>query len=383
MTWSTIGEHRLWQGDCIDALRSLPDCSVDACVTDPPYGLGKPPRARDVLSAWLQGERAQVSGGGFMGREWDAFVPGPRIWSEVLRVLKPGGHLVCFAGQRTAHWMGIALELAGFESRDLGAWLQWQGFPKSLDVSKAADDKHWEGWGTALKPAAEPWILARKPLSGTVVETVREWGTGALNIDACRYGYGDPAWPGPSDRASAEADHASVVGLASRRTCVAYNTHDAPRTNGFNPDGRWPANVYHCPKASGGERELYCEGLETARSVDVTGREAGAPGHENPRSGARWGGERRNTHPTVKPLRLMRWLCRLVTPPGGVVLDPFLGSGTTALVAHLEGLEALGAEQDPDHYRLASTRLRNATATGADAARLTATDRQPSLWGSR
>lgn len=470
MTWHTVRErHRLWQGDCLDMLRDLPDCSVDACVTDPPYGLGRPPKARDVLTAWLAGGDVEVSGGGFMGREWDAFVPGPRIWAEVLRVLKPGGHLICFTGQRTAHWMGVAHALAGFEARDLGAWIQREGMPKWINVSKAIDkmrhdrddilkvtawiksariaagltnrdidaafgfngmaghwtsqgsqpsvptleqvppllavlgvaesevpaeirrllvdlngrkgqpgddwharevvgkgkrsgrpgvekitsyncaeyevtlgaterSRQWDGWNTQLNPAAEPWLLARKPLDGTIAQNVLAWGVGGLNIDGCR---GGP--------------------LALEQRAL---------------EGPWPTNALECPKASTGEREQYTEGLELMPAGSLTGS---ADGSLNGTSGP--ASDRRNAHPTVKPLRLMRWLCRLVTPPGGTVLDPFLGSGTTAIAAHLEGFRAIGAEMDPRHFHLARTRLQNATATGDDAARLTATDRQPSLWG--
>ena len=204
-------------GDCIEAMRAMPENSIDAIVTDPPYGLG------------------------FMGKAWDALPPGKPWADECLRVLKPGGHLVAFGGTRTVHRLTCAIEDAGFEIRDMGVWCYWQGFPKSLDVSKAIDAaagaerevvgqgvsgrtsimgglqgvsgepghtitapatpaaRTWQGYGTALKPAHEPWVLARKPLSGTVAANVLEWGTGALNIDGCRYAYGDPAWPGPQD----------------------------------------------------------------------------------------------------------------------------------------------------------------------------------------
>src|SRR5690606_11089525 len=214
----------LYEGDCLEVLRELPSESVDAVVTDPPYGLSREPDIEEVLRHWLAGDDYKHRGGGFMGKTWDSFVPGPAVWREVFRVVKPGGHILCFAGTRTVDLMGISLRLGGFEIRDCLQWLYGYGFPKSLDVSKAIDTmlgaerkiaglkpytndgsirgnsynkggydrvqlpitvpatpeaKQWEGWGTALKPAVEPLILARKPLSeATVAENVLKWGTG-------------------------------------------------------------------------------------------------------------------------------------------------------------------------------------------------------------
>src|SRR5690606_31937977 len=221
----------IYHGDCLEVLKSLPDNSIDSCVTDPPYGLSREPDIREVLTKWLAGEDYTHRGGGFMGKTWDSFVPGPSIWREVYRVLKPGAHLLCFAGTRTQDLMTISLRMAGFEIRDVIEWLYFSGFPKSMDVGKAFDKragverevigkgnaglakgesrrngshkvgyreeyyitapatplaKKWDGWGTALKPAHEPIILARKPLVGTVAHNVERWGTGALNIDGCR-----------------------------------------------------------------------------------------------------------------------------------------------------------------------------------------------------
>ncbi len=377
--WHDIGAHRVWAGDCREALADLEPRSVDAVVTDPPYGLGKPPPIEDLLRAWLAGDEYQASGGGFMGKAWDACVPGPDIWREVYRVLKPGGHAVVFAGTRTVDLMGLALRLAGFEVRDCLHWLYYSGFPKSLDLSKAIDadlglerprtrpvaiprgthngtselgggwqsepwytapaceeSARWAGWGTALKPSIEPAMIVRRPLEGTYVENLRRWGVGGLNVDGCRYGYGDPAWPGPQDGPGG-------CGGGSNADANVYGQYSGE--GGARPtDGRWPANVYACPKASRTEREQWCEGLPPVTSAEITGREPGSPGLENPRSGRSSAKATRNPHPTVKPIALMRWLCRLVTPPGGLVADPFLGSGTTALAAHLEGLRCVGAE---------------------------------------
>lgn len=370
---------RLHLGDCRVLLAGLEDASVDAVVCDPPYGLGKPPPIEDVLRSWLAGDVVEVSGGGFMGRKWDAFVPGPDIWREVFRVLKPGGHAVVFAGQRTVDVMGIALRLGGFEVRDLVGWQYWSGFPKSLDVSKAIDRaagaerevvgksarhgggrlsgtawqvspevpsltapatpdaKRWEGWGTALKPCIEPALLVRRPLDGTVAGTVLAHGTGALNVDGCRYPFGDSAWPGPQEN-SYLGRPGSGSGAGSGVGAEIYGRRGG-RDGSLSPGmeiGRWPANVYACAKPSTKERERGCDGLPAGESG------------------------RRNIHPTVKPVRLLRWLARLVTPPHGVVLDPFAGSGSCGVAAVLEGFDYLGAEMGEEYHRIAAARVKHA-----------------------
>lgn len=380
MTWT------IHHGDCLEWLRSLPDCSVDSVVTDPPYGLGKPPPIRDVLRAWMDGQQYEATGGGFMGREWDAFVPGPLVWSEVCRVLKPGGHAVVFAGQRTADVMAIALRLGGLEIRDLIGWCYWSGFPKSSDISKGIDRLHgaagissytgpnhknnvfgagmgggitvapycpatpdarrWAGYGTALKPAHEPAWLVRKPISeGTIAANVLRWGVGALNIDGCRFAYGDPAWVGPDDGSPVTLHGragASSMGWYSDKVQEPSQTHGQTL-------GRWPANLYHCPKASTAEREAGCDGLPASRGAEITERGESSQGLDNPRAGAgRTSEGRRNVHPTVKSLGVMRWLARLITPPGGLVIDPYTGSGTTGIAAVLEGFDFAGAELNND-----------------------------------
>jgi hypothetical protein len=415
----------LLHGDCLQRLRELPDCSVDACVTDPPYGLR------------------------FMGKAWDYDVPGAEVWREVLRVLKPGGHLLAFAGTRTQHRMAVQIEDAGFEIRDLIAWVYGSGFPKSLDVSKAIDKldakedqerrrlrftawvrgtgvtsrqideatgtnmgghyttaasqpaimtrehleacrhllgdvpewveceadirsvesqnfkarevvgptrrgaqvestgrygawgdgitptapatpeaQQWTGWGTALKPALEPITVARKPLVGTVAENVLRHGTGALNVDGCRVAHAEECrMMAPSQ---ANIDNPSEKHRqAGRREAVLE----------LKPEGRWPANLIHdgseepCELLGSAARFFYCA---KASKVDR-------------------GAE--NSHPTVKPTDLMRYLVRLATPPGGVVLDPFMGSGSTGKAAVLEGFRFIGIEREAEYIEIARGRI--------------------------
>ena len=290
-----IGKATLVCDDCIQAMQNMEDNSVDAIVTDPPYGIG------------------------FMGKKWDQDVPGDAWAAECLRVLKPGGHIIAFAATRTVHRLATTIEDAGFEIRDMVAWLQWQGFPKSMQVEPLS------GWGTALKPSQEPAVLARKPLDGTVADNASKWGTGGLNIQGCMIQPGDAAWPGPQN----DETHA-----------------------------RWPANIYHCPKPARSEKEEGCEDLKGTTGHEATGRKKGSKGLNNPRAGAGRTAEHvKNHHPTVKPINLMRWLVRLVTPPEGVVLDTFLGSGTTCIAAQREGIRSIGIEKEPEYAKIAKARL--------------------------
>lgn len=313
----SIGEHALHCGDCLDVLRSLDENSVDAIVCDPPYGIG------------------------YMAKQWDASVPGEAWARECLRVLKPGGHLIAFAATRTLHRLAVAVEDAGFELRDTIAWLYWTGFPKSVDVEREVAKRdtssaaRWSGFGTGIKPAHEPAVLARKPLDGTIAQNVARWGVGVLNVDDCRFGVNDTAWPGPTDRRDS----------TSR--------------------GRFPANVYHCAKPSRRERETGCEHLPTRTGAEAVERAAGSAGMNSPRAGAgRTAANVRNWHPTVKPLRLMRWLVRLVgCQRGSVVLDTFAGSGTTLVAAHVEGFRSIGIELDERHCDIARARLEHAVRT--------------------
>ena len=446
---------RLLHGDCREVLATLPDASVDAVVTDPPYELG------------------------FMGKAWDAagVAYDVGLWAEVLRVLKPGGHLLAFGGTRTYHRMTVAIEDAGFEIRDSLHWLYGSGFPKSLDVSKALDKaagaerevvgtgssgatagmqalgpsgikggdyditapatdaaRQWEGWGTALKPAHEPIVVARKPLVGTVAGNVLAHGTGALNIDGCRVGseerttswsgtanykVSDPKegtttvtgrWPANlvfthaaecGDRCAdgcpvAELDGQS--GVSRDGVAVNRNGHD-PHRQGYNrgwgteprPDqgygGQGGASRFftvtewdpiadvapfrYVAKPSKRERNAGLDGLPERNREDQSSwvRECGTCGcrftdpttsrpkceHDDVIYTAP--SPTKNHHPTVKPVALMRWLVRLVTPPGGTVLDPFAGSGTTLAAATLEHFDAIGIELTADYLPIINGRI--------------------------
>lgn len=331
-------------GDCLAVMPTLEAESVDAIVSDPPYGLA------------------------FMGKAWDHGVPGPEFWREAFRVAKPGAHLVAFGGTRTYHRLTCAIEDAGWEIRDCLSWLYGSGFPKSLDVSKAMDKaagaerevvgaavrpdgsvrvntekragtsfnsgsndkcitapatalaREWQGWGTALKPAWEPIILARKPLTGTVASNVAQHGTGALNVDGSRIGL---RWPA--------------------NVCL-----DEEAASLF-PESRF----FYVAKASRREREAGLEGMPKKEVL------IGAEGHAiNPMTGKPVVDiPRANGHPTVKPIALMRWLCRLVTPKGGLILDPFTGSGTTGCAAVLEGFRFVGIEREPEYAAIAEKRI--------------------------
>ena len=285
-----------------------------------------------------------------MGKKWDSSVPGLEWARACLRVLKPGGHIVAFGGTRTVHRLAVSLEDAGFELRDMIAWAQYQGFPKSKNVGLEVEE--FQGFGTGLKPSYEPAILARKPLAeSSIARQLLATGTGALNIDGCRFAYGDPCWIGPSDPVGPR----SVAGWGS---AYVGGSLDNPIST-EDPNGRWPANIYQCPKPSRREREAGCEELTSVTGAQAVNREPGSPGM-GPRSGAgRTAAEIRNNHPTVKPLGVMRWLTRLVGgQPGSLILDPFAGSGTTIMAATLEGFRAIGIEREARYVEIARARSR-------------------------
>jgi site-specific DNA-methyltransferase (adenine-specific) len=337
----TVGDAIVYHGSNLDVLPLMPDNSVDAIVTDPPYELG------------------------FMGKSWDSSGIAYRtdLWRECLRVLKPGGHLLSFGGTRTWHRIAVAIEDAGFDVRDSIAWLYGSGFPKSHNLKG-----DWQGWGTALKPAFEPIIVARKPLVGTVAENVLAWGVGGLNIDASRI----------------QADDA-VAGRSRHGGGVVGNgtSFELPDSTSVMPAGRWPANIIldeytaglldeqsgmtKSPQnyiAKGGKtNKIYSSGIgvEIGEWHKEYGDSGGASrffyvSKANKRD--RNEGDVPNTHPTVKPTDLMRYLIKLVTPANGIVLDPFTGSGSTGKAALLDGYQFIGIELTEEYLPIIEGRLK-------------------------
>jgi site-specific DNA-methyltransferase (adenine-specific) len=511
-------------GNNIDILKTYPDNYFDAVVTDPPYGLGKEPNAAELMKDWIENGYHEVSGSGFMGKEWDAFVPQPVFWKEVFRVLKHGGHVLSFFGTRTYDWGVMSMRFAGFEVRDCIQWLYGSGFPKSHNISKALDKmegaereiigtkergsveeakergvgflsdpanrnntkqfgygtelitapatesaKQWDGWGSALKPANEPIVLARKPLEKglSIAENILKWGVGGINIDATRIGFKDDADYKESTQKNQHAD----FGTKPITNNTVYGDYSMIQPTNYAPEGRFPANIiftHHpececiglkkvkgveggtkpvggnyklsenktnqpyfnyadengqetienwnchedCPirildeqsgvskspktykrnsdgindkiygqgigeksgkdsinfgdtggasrffyvaKASKAERNKGLEGFDTKQTI-------GGGGTYNEEAGAKYGSikaEGKNFHPTVKPIKLMQYLVKMITPPKGIVLDPFCGSGTTGVACKLDGFQFVGMEQDPEYSKIAESRINN------------------------
>jgi site-specific DNA-methyltransferase (adenine-specific) len=366
-------------GDCIEVMRNFPDASVDSIVTDPPYHLTQASRgghARTNNPDMPHG-RHRIGDKGFMGKVWDGGDIAHRVemWAECFRVLKPGGHLLAFSGTRTQHRMVCAIEDAGFEVRDQFAWVYGSGFPKSRNLSGA-----WQGWGTAVKPAWEPIALARKPFKGSVEANVLQHGTGALNIDACRIGDGLGRWPAnlihdgspevleqfpdapgqmadvsftaPSAKTSNVYGAMQRIGESSQETRYtdAGGSNFAMKPGARRLDTGSAARFFYCAKASRADRNEGIGGSDTpAVSTKATMRE---------RETADWQERNGNPHPTVKPTDLMAYLCRLVTPPGGVVLDPFMGSGSTGKAAMREGFQFIGIDMTPEYVAIAEARIK-------------------------
>ncbi len=480
------------------ALKEMADNSVDSVVTDGPYGLGEEPDVLEVLKDWIDHGYHEVRRKkGFMNLEWDSFVPQPNFWKEVYRVLKPGGHVLSFSGTRTYDLMVMSMRFGGFEIRDQILWLHPQGFPKSMNISKSIDKqngaerevlgvrnngmkpkangshnfngrdvnngvmmskeikitvpstdaaKQWDGWGTAIKPATEPIVLARKPISEkTIADNILKWGTGALNIDASRIGFS-----GEQDFKSATFGRGTDIMGGN----FVGGTHGTGETNiEANPSGRFPANMilshhpdcelipgnaegsadqynchphcavkilndqtgilksgavkkdyaavnntnslgvfnniktsryqanegfasrfFYCAKASRSEKNFGLEQTGTGGRVNMNKGEAwkckdcdrkyqygasacpkcGSVSRELYDVGSR---PMANMHETVKPVKLMQYLVRLVTPPGGICLDPYNGSGTTGIACKLEGFNYIGIEENPKHCEVSEARI--------------------------
>lgn len=457
----------LHHGDCLDVLRELPDNSVDAVITDPPYGIAFMGKAWDQPGEF----GSQRKNGTLNFQRWCT------AWaSECLRILKPGGHVLAFGGSRTWHRLASGIEDAGFELRDSIAWLYGSGFPKSLDVSKAIDKaagaereivginpraaqqtakqddttlgryngtselltapatdaaKRWQGWGTALKPAFEPIVVARKSLAGTVAANVLEHGTGALNIDACRISTGDKLGGGSTTRGQQMKDGWHRPWMDDPGVVAANAERSRASVARSEELGRWPTNVVLdedqaevldrqsgvtrdgvAVQRHGGGQQIFGHGDGMTRPDQGYGGEGGASrffpvfnGRDGEASaeqrytdnggtsfslkpGARKDAvagpsayfptfryeakaptsERPNAdgvqHPTVKPLELMRWLVRLVTPVGAVVLEPFAGSGTTAEACVLEDRRCIAIEREAEYLPLIVSRLRKPVQQG-------------------
>jgi site-specific DNA-methyltransferase (adenine-specific) len=515
---------KILHGNNIELLKSIPDNSIDAVVTDPPYGLGKEPNAELLMQDWIEKGYHEVKGSGFMGKEWDAFVPQPIFWKEVFRVLKHGGHVVSFFGTRTYDWGVMAMRFAGFEVRDCLQWLYGSGFPKSYNIAKGIEGKmvngsaswndwkkldgekeqvnwgyskqqaeqgyredytesnkervgkvnfqseeakYWDGWGSALKPANEPIVLARKPLEKglSIADNVMKWGVGGINIDGCRVGseartmpifsndvksdetsfnlnsniqhhreettqgrfpanviltnhpdceclgtkkvktgknieekgsggiwqkssglpcgnqYGDENgeetiedWNCHEDCPIKILDEQSGVskstggrignknGAYSGIGVIGFTTKYEKGDSGFGDKGG-ASRFFYVAKASQKERNKGLEDLGNAeqnlQGLDTRGRTLVREDGSKTLVERFVPKPRANNHPTIKPIKLMQYLVRLVTPPNGVVLDPFMGSGTTGIACKLEGFDFVGMEQDENYHKIAQARIEN------------------------
>ena len=518
-------ELKIINGNNIDILKTYPDNYFDAVVTDPPYGLGKEPNAEELMKDWIEHGYHKIIGSGFMGKEWDAFVPQPIFWKEVFRVLKHGGHVLSFFGTRTYDWGVMSMRFAGFEVRDCIQWLYGSGFPKSHNISKALDKmegaerevigkkergsveeakergvgflsdpanrnntkqfgygtelitapstdsaKQWDGWGTALKPANEPIVLARKPLEKglSIAENILKWGVGGINIDASRVSTNGESWErdnnveyriannipptksmlsngnGAFVNSNPQGRFPANIILTHHEDCECKGTKKVKAIKGGNSraiqkntyndfgknydntpngigcgfgdeDGNEEVENWHChedcpirildeqsgiskstasirnnkkrnednvygggkgiPQISlesnhsdkgGASRFFYVakasksernKGLEDFEAKRMEGRDEG----QDERSVAYKARPTpmANIHPTVKPIKLMQYLVKLITPPNGIVLDPFCGSGTTGVACKIDGFQFIGLEQDPEYTKIAEARLEN------------------------
>lgn len=369
--------YTVYIGNNLDILPTLEDNSIDSIVTDPPYELG------------------------FMGKKWDStgIAYNSDLWRECLRVLKPGGHLLAFSGSRTYHRMVVAIEDAGFEIRDMIAWISNKTFPKSHNL-----DGDWKGWGTALKPTVEPIVMARKPLIGTVAENVLTYGTGGLNIDGSRIGkeditintfdngakpFGDAVGEPYTSRQSQGRWPANVIldehtaelldeqtkhlhaagnkkdtgqGKGVEYKSSSYQVSYAGIANRTHNDSGGASRFFYVAKASKRDRNEGLEELPDTKVGSFSGNVSETNGNKIGAHPDKPNQAGKNFHPTVKPTELMRYLIKLVTPPNGIVLDPFTGSGSTGKAAILEGFRFIGIEMTEDYIPIIDGRLKHAEA---------------------
>ena len=481
--------QKVFNGNNIDLLKDYPDNYFDSVVTDPPYGLGKEPNAAELMKDWIEHGYHEISGSGFMGKEWDAFVPQPIFWKEVFRVLKPGGHVLSFFGTRTYDWGVMSIRFAGFEVRDCIQWLYGSGFPKSHNIGKAIDkiqgndrevvgikenkinmnatkegdksfyesawqnkeyidleitkgNSEWEGWGTALKPANEPIVLARKPLEKglSIAENILKWGVGGINIDASRIGlpkddpqvklregktihakgvnevYSNGVGKIEGDYFNAQGRFPANIILTHHEDCECKGTKKVKPSNGSgkasekgggfskgmfgdgtsdnigggftDADGKEEVENWDChedcpirilDEQSGISKSTASVRNNKKRNEDnVYGGGKGIPqislesNHSDKGGASRFfyvakasksernkGLDNSNFHPTVKPIKLMQYLVKMITPPNGIVLDPFCGSGTTGIACKLDGFQFVGLEQDAEYSKIAEARIEN------------------------
>ena len=400
----------LLNGDCIKQMQKLIDdgVQVDSVVTDPPYHLtsivkrfgkeGSAPAQEGTDGAFVR------ASSGFMGKEWDGgdIAFRPETWELALKLLKPGGHILAFSASRNYHRMAVAIEDAGFEIRDQMMWLYGSGFPKSLNIG--------DGWGTALKPAHEPIVMARKFIEGTNKQNKEKYGTGGLNIDGCRIeGEGnterkitnrktrseDGVWTDGNSGMKAEGsqfadadpkgrfpsnvmhDGSEVVKdifpttsksaggggtktISKNKTVFTggWGNKEYDETIGYGDESS-AARYFYCPKTSKAEKNKGLDSFETKKSGMSGGAQSKGEGYDKGQGiGLNRVIERKNTHPTVKPIELMKYLCRMVTPKGGTVLDPFMGSGSTGCAAKDEGFNFIGIEKEKEYFDIADARIK-------------------------
>jgi DNA modification methylase len=397
--------NKIYHGSNIDVIKGFPDNSIDSIVTDPPYGLGDEPDSLEVLKSWITTGFHEIKGRGFMGKKWDAFVPQPLFWKECLRVLKPGGYLLSFAGTRTYDWVVMGLRVAGFQIRDQIVWAYTSGYPKSQNISLAIDKskglqgnlghglaayqvgkrekntdepmkvynpvspeaKRWLGWGTSLKPAIEPIVMARKPLAGKMAENIEQYGTGGINLDESRVGdasytqrerhfkskgiYGDNS---TYAKEYVGKFPANIILESTKEVKTAIKNIDESGEPYFKEFKAGNKDVYYdeskrfffVPKPSQKERNWGLNKDDLDLDIEES-KDAHLEDTDRP-----------NIHPTIKPIDLMRYLVKLVTPQDGLCMDPYVGSGTTAIACKAEKINYIGIDQDENYVKIAEARIK-------------------------